>query len=650
MVLDIFDTELDISAELINELKKVLESDSSNSKTISFTSQRHIIAYQISLYTLSILNQFIKHVDKENLLDCLENSKLSSLNRKNLEVIYKSFHSLTNAMAIKNYSFAMRIINTLCQTITVSIALNEKDKRGNYSVFEAYLDEKKRTTFELNEGYSEIEYLEKFMDYFSDFDKRNFLNTPDFSEFDNSYHSWLYKYFLIKDPKHKFVKFQSPITESIKFITYQDVDKVITKGYQNYSLDFSSSYLTNNFGDFYFDSISPVTGGYEFPLIYDPFEDKGNFIPLINNMEIQCVHSIIDTINYLPYYFESIPSLVSLTVIFEKYIRIIFDEFYDSEELSYNSEKEAVEIIERESFNYMTRNKDTMVMKMILGKQKITSNKDKEVINKYFTNYKNNFLNNNDVSIKVIESSQIETSSVNLSIKYLNLFKSIENAYWYRAGDVIPSCLPLGEYEDRIDDLSDFDDKLIFVGGKESGRNEKFLTNIFFERKVMSFFNICNSLIIGDSLNALREVKKLYESIISNLYIVFKEFDEDGSKNNLDKLIPSLLIYIDNSFVNSHRGVDTWRDVRKIFSKIIIDNKDASNDMNNLSDDKLDELTANAFEELFENHELSNYIEEEEEESLKNLVFDEKELIKAMEGDDEGFKKYLNKFAQFKNS
>ncbi len=648
MEFDIFESEIDIGDDLILELKKVINSSINDGKIIPLTSQRHYIAYNISLYTLSILNQLISHIERENLLDSLEEKELINSNKKSLDVIYKSFYSLKNAMAIKNYSFAMRIINTICKTITVSTALNTRDKKGDFSVFQSYLDEKNNKVFELNENCSEVEYLEKFRDYFSDYDKRNFLSTPDFTHFDTKYHPWLYKYFNIKDPKHRFVKFQPPIAESIKYITYQDVDKVITKGYQNYSLDFSDAYLSNNFGDFYFDSISPVTGGYEFPDLLDPFEDKGTIIPLINNLEVQCIHSIIDTINYLPYYLETIPSLEKITPLFSSYVIMVLEELYDDSQLSYSSENEYFEILEREVFNYISRNKDPMVIKMILGKVKIVSQKDKEEINKYFSTYKDVFLNNNDICLQLKNVPSNETCSINLALKYQNLFKSIENAYWYRSGDNIASCMPLGEYKERIENLSGLDDKLIFFGGEESGRSEKFLTNIFFERKIMSFLNICNSILIGDKTNAIREVKKLYETIISHIYIIFKEFNDEGV-SNADKLIPSLLIYMDNCFVNSHNGVDTWRDVRKILSKIQGEEGTFSpNDsIDNLSDEELDELTLSAFEELLDNDELSI---EKENPNDEEFDFDEKELINAMEGDDENFKKYLKKFVKLQSA
>ena len=74
--LDIFDTELDLSDELINELKKLLANEIINSKIIPFTSLRHTIPYSICLYTLSVLKLLIKHIDKEKLLISLDNNEL----------------------------------------------------------------------------------------------------------------------------------------------------------------------------------------------------------------------------------------------------------------------------------------------------------------------------------------------------------------------------------------------------------------------------------------------------------------------------------------------------------------------------------------------------------------------------------------------
>lgn len=648
MTHDIFDKEVEISEDLFLELNKVIESEICLDKEIPFTSIRHTISYSICLYSFALLSELIKHIDNNTLLKSIKNEELINFNKKSLDVLYYSFYSLSSAMAIKNYSFSMRIINTISQTISVTTALNQRDKKGEYPVFKSYKEAKKNKVFDLKQSCSESEYLERFLDYFSDIDKRSYLETPDFTEFDNLFHPWLYKYFLITDPHQKYVKFKYPISESSKKITYQDVDNVITKGYQNYSLNFSNVYLTNNFGDFYFDSISPVTGGYKFPLIYDPFENDGNYIYLVNNMELQCIHSIIDSINYLLYYFESIPNMSKTTLLFERYISLILDEYYDSNELSYNIEKEESEILERDNFNYLTRNKDNMVIKIILGRQKIDSNRDKDIINSYFSNYRKKFLNNNDVFIKGIKESKSnsEISSINLSIKYLNLFKSIENAYWYRSGDVIASSIPLGQCENRIDDLTDCDHKLIFIGGKSRGRDEGYLINIFFERKIMSFFNICNSLIIGDSVNAIREVKKLYEIIISNLYIIYKEFDFSESKKALDKIIPSLLIFADNSFVNSHYGIDTWRDVRKILAKI--KTSDVDDAVDNLSDTELDKLSLSAFEQLLENNELSSSFYNEDEYLIENLIFDEIELKNVLRENEEVFSKYLNKIEKYK--
>lgn len=96
--------------------------------------------------------------------------------------------------------------------------------------------------------------------------------------------------------------------------------------------------------------------------------------------------------------------------------------------------------------------------------------------------------------------------------------------------------------------------------------------------------------------------------------------------------------------VNSHKGVDTWRYVRKILSKIKYSNN--STDDINLSNEELEDLMLDAFKELLENNELSSSIEADV--SLDNLIFDEKELVNAMKDNDGGLKKYFKRLFIFK--
>jgi hypothetical protein len=542
---NIFDERVDSIYDLMTMLECVLADDFSVDKYDDSLSEELAQTVQISEYYLALFRSAKDYIEENKILSRIDNADIRKIHSNTLNLVYKSLYSIKNAFTIKNYAFAMRIMNYIYSTIVKSYVVSINKDNDGYPILEDFNKVKKDISIELVEKESGRSILEKFKTYMNQELNEEFKNDVDFDKFMKDDLKWAHKLFAFNE---------------VDFLNYDINDEMLAYkiGNEIYpEIGMSTKpYLEYNGGDFYFDSINSACDKYNFIKDYRHDIDEND----LHSLEIQAFDTyrlIADLINnyiqILPFDKKLQPRILTIT----NDIKSLFNK-----DLKIDVDKGFIKERESEAPALLIKHSDPVATKILIGKTKSASNKDFEKINKYFTTYREKFIVNNDVCLKNKRLARGPLSATNMAIKYLNLFESIDHAMFYQKGDKLASKKFYSEIVGKEYDDYILNKKYVYIE-KNKEKNAYSLNTIYLRRKIRSFCNICNSIIIDDVANAVREGKMLFNYSVISTYInakTFKELVSDNQECTVSK------DFFDESIKFMKKHITSWKE-RTLSSK-----------------------------------------------------------------------------------
>jgi len=459
---------------------------------------------ELSLFNI-IYYQFEKYIKEHNSLNSVTEKEIKRVNERVIEYVSSSLKTLRMALSSANCPFAMRITEGIYRTLLLAIALNVRDDEGSYILLNSYLEEKKLFDFsdESNEAYAKrIGYNSGAVLSFDlvDFKENNLFH-------DNL--SWTYPLFQFKDPKNLKCNIKGEADKGK--ITLDEISRAL--GMHSYDIIPYTAGAFNSYSVFehYFDAKNPVIS----PL--DLAEEK--YFSFHFNYSRHSIGDIFSSVLTLTSF---IAEFFDATVIDEKLSKKFNDISFEITEGLYDLDgriddiKNPKKSLMNEPFapknKNEVRNNDDMFARIFNRKVKVSTDKEKEVIDEYFTTYRDKYLVSNDVYgvDHIFKSSRISSESI--ALKYMNCFRSLLNGLRFSMDDKYPSKSKFNKNDSFLDNNSE--NKIFFKASSKVFKSKE--ENISFENIITSYqimANACNSVIIGDKANAINEAKHLYEVI-----------------------------------------------------------------------------------------------------------------------------------------
>lgn len=513
--------------KMINELVSQFNSYLHFEKEGSYNNRSdHEFQLKLGLY-YTTFHYFKGHLESYNLLNRSGNKDIDEINNSMTCFIFDSIKLCLSASATANHSLFLRLVRELYESIVIAIAINQINEKGQYVLLAAFKERLESITYKNFSAKSFLKDLKSNIN--KSINDRTFYNYKISSFVDDL--QWTYPIFKLIDPYQKKVKL-SRIDESKSWdISISNIANLLDIEGCNI-VDFETiKYKHLSIFEHFSNSISPTIHRMS-------FENEMQNLFVANTQQIResCNSACIFIKQVIDSFFYSIAIPNRLCIMLSNMVRVI--DYVTSTSLMNGYKDEFAGLYEE--LPGIT-SKDSKFMELLKQDSKINKSQ-KEIIDKYFTCYKDKYLLTNDIFNvdKLIEGD--ENSLNNIAIKYMNVFKSLLFGLRFYDDNELPSRVTA---------------KNTFMGYPKSVANR----NAFISDEVDNYrennfdiltismihgiSNICNLALISSGICILEEARVLYESIIIKTYINVKiKDDESLMESLLDDYFDSLAMYM----------------------------------------------------------------------------------------------------------
>lgn len=538
-------------------------------------------------------------------------SLCSRINHSTRDFFYNSLRSLNMAIANSNVPLSMRIINSIYETLVISTSINYGLVNNDSSELYQSITKRCSVVNKIN--------CSKDSTCISDMKNKlhkNDINSipPSFEYFYNSL-QWLSPLFKDCDENKLSRIFNVPLDSIIKDFNVDDLGKILGI-YQFENLhEMTKPFCNYSIVDIYLNNKNPSLTSLDF----DEINERG--ISYYSRYEEAL---LLDSLKQLPIlfeiYFKSIPNMQTEMV--SRFSRANYDfvlnpfrtyttrypdgenqkpvqiiSFEKSNESCYASIVEKFKIQSKLKKGYFVTkedyykklefcNIDPMFIKIIQGLVPTVSIDEQAFVNNYFTTYKDNYVvsdeafsiydNNprwNDLNSSLFDGfykNQVNTnSSSKLAYKWQNVFKSLLNGIRFNDINKIP-------IEANCDFIGLDKGKKVFINYKvdnEYNLKGEFATGQFLISSIQSFVNICNLILINDFASAIRESKKLYESIVLKTYIGFKN-SQEAKYAQIEQENLTVFKFLSEAMNHNSINIQLTNDKKELFEQNIFPTKE----------------------------------------------------------------------------
>lgn len=459
--------------------------------------------YEMVCNHVILQEQFIQYLRDKSISVSLC-STINDLNMRTLDSLISQFKTLVMAISSSNFPLSARIVRNIYKSLIVGIALNKRDASGNYILLDSYLETKSKFK---EDDISTQQYINRFSENFNDIVEGSHFNIEDVNLLKEDL-SWIYPLFEALDPEH----IRCMIIEDDD-IVYSDIARVLVLNSYDIIMTATKPYDYYSSLEHYFDGKNPVIPPFKFK------ETKSNAFLYKNGKESQrtlfvawreatiMVGEFIRTFD-LDINIKTLFSSISVAIYEMAYSfeTATDSEYYGVEKLS--NIKDPLKIENKLEF----RNNDTEFIQIIKGRIKVSTDREKEAINEYFTLYGNVFLVSNEVFNPTRKFDKFSFSSENIAIKYMNVFRSLLNGLRFGLDDDIPFKKKVKDVKNKF--VDSLQNKYVYkAGGKAflSNNEDLGLENIITCIQIMC--NVCNCVLLRDVTSTIIEAKHLYEQI-----------------------------------------------------------------------------------------------------------------------------------------
>lgn len=484
----------------------------------------YYLSEELSLFNI-IYYQFQSYIKEHNSLSSITENEIIRVNERVIEYVGTSLKTLRMALITANCSFTMRISDGIYRTLLLAIALNVRDDEGRYILLNSYLDEKH--LFDFSDDSNEV-YAKRISCNTGIAMSYELLNLKEKNLFEDDL-SWTYPLFQFKDPDNIYCN----IKDEKSKITLDDISRVL--GMNSYDIIPCTAEAFTSYSAFehYFDAKCPVISPFDFE------EDKKDsfYFNYSRHFIGDIFSSVLTMTSFIAEFFDSMDIDEELAVKFDDISFEITESLYDLDGKIDDIKSPNISLMKdpfiAKNMNEV-RNNDDMFARIFNGDVKVTTDKDKEVINNYFTTYRDNFIISNEVYgvDHVFTSSSILSESI--ALKYMNCFRSLLNGLRFSKDKKYPSKSKFSNKDTFLD--NSVNNKLLFKASttvfKSKSEDLSFL-NIITSYQIMA--NVCNSVIIGDKANAIKEAKHLYETIGLKTALFRWDMEKSFTKNLTDE-------------------------------------------------------------------------------------------------------------------
>jgi hypothetical protein len=483
----------------------------------------HYLSEELSLFNI-IYYQFESYIKENDFLTSITECEIKRVNERVIGYLATSLKTLRMALITANCSFAMRITDGIYRTLLLAIALNVRDDEGIYILLETYLE--KKQLFDFSDDNNE-DYAKRISCNSGVIMSFELLDLKEKNLFDDDL-SWTYPLFQFKDPDNFFCNIKNNKSK----ITLYDISRVLEMNSYDIIPNTAESFNSYSAFEHYFDAKIPIISPFDFE------EDKKySFYFNYSRHSIGDIFSSVLTMtSFIAEFFDSMDIDEKLAVKFNDISFEITESLYDLEGKIDDIKNPKISLM-KDPFDAKNknevRNNDDMFARILNGDVEVDTDRDKEVINSYFTTYRDNFLVSNEVYgvDHIFTSSPILSESI--ALKYMNCFRSLLNGLRFSKDESYPSRLKFSTKDTFLDRSAD--NKLFLKASskifKSKSEDLSFL-NIISSYQIMA--NVCNSVIIGDKFNAINEAKHLYETIVLKTALFRWDMEKSFTQNLTD--------------------------------------------------------------------------------------------------------------------
>jgi hypothetical protein len=496
--------------KMINEIVSQYNHDLHFEKEGSYNNrQDQELQMMIGLY-FATFKYFKEYLDSYRLLNRSGNKDVDRINNSMTSYIFDSVRVCLVSISTANHPLFLRTVRELYESIVIAIAINQIDEKGQYVLLSSFNDKVSSVSYR---PFTEKLFVKDLKSNLKKgIDDRTFFNFNVSSFTDDL--EWTYPIFKMIDPYHKKVKLKKSDDSGTWGITVLNLANLLDiKGYDIVEFE-TLAYKHISILEHFSDSINPTVHKMS-------FENEINDLYIANIQRIResCKSASIFITHVIDSFFYAIAIPQRLSLILSNLVRVITYTVPNNLMSSFKDDFAGL-YEELPGITY----KDSKFMEILKENLDIISDNQKDKINKYFSTYKDKFLVTNDVYTigKTIEGD--EHSCTNITIKYMNVFRSLLFGLRYYKDNDLPSLLTA---------------KHTFMGYPKSVANKKaFLTDELVNYQesnidvltlslIQGVANLCNSALLGANISFLEEARLLYESIILKTYLNIKFKDDD---------------------------------------------------------------------------------------------------------------------------